>query len=242
MEAQIFNQKGTKSGNINLPETVFGLSWNADLVHQVVTGIKANKRTLVAHTKDRSEVHGRNEKPWRQKGTGRSRHGSKTSPIWRKGGVAHGPRNEKVYAVKINKKMRAKALFVVLSKKFKDGEIIFLDSLNFEAPKTKEAREVMMSLSKIKGYEKVLNKKRNSLYLATDEKDKNTEKSFNNFGNVKVGEVRNLNPYDLLNYKYLLIENPEKSLAFIESRLSTPPKSEVKPKVKAKSKVAKAKK
>lgn len=221
MDSKIYNQSGKEVGNIKLPESVFGLSWNSDLVHQVVNSMLGNKRVTIAHAKDRSEVSGANKKPWKQKGTGRARHGSRRSPIWRSGGAAHGPRKEKDYSKKINKKMRAKALFTVISRKFKDGEVIFVDDLKFDVPKTADAKKALQALSKIKGYESLATKRKNALLLATDGKDANTEKSFSNFGSVSVGESRNLNPADLLNYKFLLIENPEKTIKFLESRLSS---------------------
>ena len=123
--------------------------------------------------------------------------------------------------------MKTKALYIVLSRKLKDGEIIFVNNLAFDGPKTKEAREILSSLSKIKGYERILNKRKNSILISTDGKDLNVSKSFNNFGNVKVDEVRNLNPLSVLNYKYLLIENPEASLKFIEDKV-TPKKAVIK--------------
>ncbi|PIP86518.1 50S ribosomal protein L4 [Candidatus Campbellbacteria bacterium CG11_big_fil_rev_8_21_14_0_20_44_21] len=219
IEANIYNQKGQKSGKIKLPERVFGLPPNADLLHQVVRTMELNRRTPVAHTKDRSEVSGTGKKPWRQKGTGRARHGSRRSPIWRTGGVSHGPRNEKDYSGKINKKMRAKALYVALSGKMKDGEIMFLDMLSFEKPAAKEAKSMLMALSKAEGFEGLSAKKDNRLLLSLFDKNKTVGLSFNNFGNVKVGETRNLNPASILKYKYLIIENPEKSVEFLSSRL-----------------------
>ena len=147
METKIYNQKGKEAGKITLPEEVFGLPWNADLVHQVVTSMLANARTPVAHTKTRGEIRGGGKKPWKQKGTGRARHGSTRSPIWVGGGVTHGPRNDKIYARKINRKMKAKALYTILSKKAKDGEILFVDALSFSAPKTVEAKEILKNLS-----------------------------------------------------------------------------------------------
>src|SRR6202167_3095081 len=107
MEAIIYNTQGKKSGSVDLPEAIFGIKWNDSLMHQVVTSMQDNARTNVAHTKGRGEVRGGGKKPWRQKGTGRARHGSIRSPIWKGGGVTHGPSKDKVYSVAIPKKMRA---------------------------------------------------------------------------------------------------------------------------------------
>src|SRR3990167_953172 len=115
MDANIYNTAGKKTGTITLPEAVFNVAWNDSLMHQVVTSMQDNARTNVAHTKGRGEVRGGGKKPWRQKGTGRARHGSTRSPIWVGGGVAHGPRNEKIYAEKIKRKKHEKAILVSLS-------------------------------------------------------------------------------------------------------------------------------
>lgn len=219
VEAQVYNITGKEAGKIQLSESVFGLPWNADLVHQVVISMEANKRTPVAHTKNRGEVSGGGKKPWQQKGTGRARHGSIRSPIWVKGGVSHGPRNDKDFSSKINKKMKAKALYTILSRKLKQGEVLFVNDLSLKAPKTKEAKEILSSLSKISGFEPLLNKRKNSAYIALDIKDKNTEKSFRNFGNMHVDEIRNLNPVSLMKYKYVVISNPEKSLTQISGKM-----------------------
>ncbi len=219
LSSKVYDQSGKESGNIKLPGNIFGLSWNADLVHQVVYSMLSNARNIYAHTKGRGEVRGGGKKPWKQKGTGRARHGSTRSPIWVGGGITHGPNNLKNYDRKINKKMKAKALFTVLSRKFKDGEIVFVDNIGISKPKTTEALDILKSLSKIKDYSYIMSKKRNSAIIATEGKKPAVEKSFSNIGNVSVDEIRNINPVDLLNTKYLVVENPDKAVKFLEGKL-----------------------
>lgn len=220
MEAIIYNTKGKEAGKVALNEKVWGLSWNADLVHQVVESMRSNARTSTAHAKDRSDVSGGGKKPWAQKGTGRSRHGSSRSPIWRHGGVTHGPMNEKDYSKKINKKVRAKALYTVLSEKLRNNEVLFIDSISMAAPKTSEAKGILAALSGVKGFEKMLTKRKNAAYFATGEKSETVSKSFANFGNIDFDVVTNMNPIDLLNHKYVVIVSPEKAISFIEGKLS----------------------
>ena len=217
MEANIYNQTGKPVGKVSLSETVFGLPWNADLVHEIVRLMNSNSRNNIAHTKTRGEVRGGGKKPWKQKGTGQARHGSTRSPIW-VGGGAHGPRNDKNFDRKINKKARIKALYTILSRKFKEGEILFVDSLNFSAPKTKQAKEVLTSLSTIKGYEKLATKKLNSAIIAFDKKTEIVNKSFKNFGSVVLEEFRNINPVSVLNHKFLIVVNPTESLKTLETK------------------------
>ncbi len=219
MEAVVYNQKGKESGKVALPESVFGLKWNADLVHQVVVSMESIARPNVAHTKNRGEVSGGGKKPWQQKGTGRARHGSTRSPIWRHGGVTHGPRSDKNFDRKINKKMKAKALYTILSDKFKNGHVLFVDDMSLKAIKTKGAREVLSSLSKVSGFKDLLSKKRNSAYVALSSKDANTEKSFANFNNLIVDEIRNISPVHLMKYKYVVISNPEKGIPQISQKI-----------------------
>lgn len=206
LQAPLYTSAGVQKGTVDLPESIFGLPWNADLVHLTTVAMQANARGPIAHTKDRGEVQGGGKKPWKQKGTGRARHGSSRSPIWKGGGMTHGPRNEKIYAQKINRQARQKALLVVLSRKAKDGEIIFIDSLELEVPKTAQAKNIMHGLSKA-GF--ALDKKRNAALLALPVAHIPTMKSFGNIGNVVVEEVRNLNPLSVLSTKYLIIANPE---------------------------------
>lgn len=212
MEAITYDQKGKEAGKIKLPESVFGVPWNADLVHQVVVSMTSSARHSIANTKTRGEVSGGGKKPWQQKGTGRARHGSTRSPIWVGGGIAHGPRADKNYDRKVNKKAKTKALYTILSKKFRDGEILFIDSLSFTTPKTQDAKSAIMAFSKVKGFEKFATKPKNVAILSIDKKYPELVKSFKNFGNIEVEEFRTINPVSVLNHKYLIIANPSQSL------------------------------
>ncbi len=220
MDATIWSTTGGKSATIALPPELFGVQWNADLVHQVVVGMEANARPIVAHTKFRGEVSGGGKKPWKQKGTGRARHGSNRSPIWKGGGVTHGPRAEKVYAVKINRKMRLAALLCVLSRKHRDGQVIFVDKLTFAEPKTKDARAAIIAIAKASGVDELATKRKNAAVIAFAHKDAMAEKSFRNIGSLTLEEVRNLNPVDLMTKRYLVIEQPEEAFGILTTRLN----------------------
>lgn len=221
MKAPIYDKTGKEVKKIDISDAIFGLDWNADLVHQVVVSMDSNARATIAHVKDRSEVRGGGRKPWKQKGTGRARHGSRRSPIWSGGGITHGPRNEKDYSKKVNKKMKTKALMTVLSQKMRDGEIIFVEGFDMSEPKTKEARSILSGLAKVDGFDGLMTKRKNAAYIAVSKKDDATQKSFANFKRLKLDETRNMNPADLLNYKFVVIENPTESLAALESRLAS---------------------
>lgn len=217
MKTDIYNIQGKKAGQVELPDNIFGIAWNDSLMHQVVTAMQSNARTPVAHTKNRGDVRGGGIKPWKQKGTGRARHGSIRSPIWIGGGVTHGPRKEKNYTRTVPKKMRAKALFMALSRKLKDGEIMFVDSLGFASPKTADAKKALSALSGVKGFER-LSARKNAAFIAVPEKSLALDKSFRNIGSVEVGTVSDLNPVEVLKYKYLIIENPVASVATVAKR------------------------
>lgn len=214
MEEKIYNQKGKEVGKFNLPEKIFGLSWNADLVHQVITSMESSSRYGTAHTKGRGEVSGGGKKPWKQKGTGKARHGSSRSPIWKGGGVTFGPRSDKNYDRKVNRKMKAKALYTILSRKLKEGEIILVDALSLPKIQTKLAKEVAGSL-----FDKASKKKQNAVLIALPEKNIMVEKSFRNFGNMEIIEARNLNPVTVATYKYLAIVNPEDSIKLFSEKI-----------------------
>ncbi|MGB3921922.1 MAG: 50S ribosomal protein L4 [Minisyncoccia bacterium] len=212
MEEVIYKIDGKKSGTVSLPKNIFGLSWNADLVKQVVDSLLSARRKPIAHTKTRGEVRGGGKKPWQQKGTGRARHGSIRSPLWVGGGVTGGPRSDKNFFRKVSQKTRVKALYTILSRKAKEGEVIFVDSLTLAEPKTREAVKALSSLSGVKGFENLFSKRKNAALIAFAEKDKKNERAFENLGNIEVIEARNMDPVSLLAYKYLVIENPKKAL------------------------------
>jgi large subunit ribosomal protein L4 len=195
MKIDVYNQEGKIVGNANLPKEIFEVGFNADLVHQVLVSMNSNKRQNSAHTKNRGEVRGGGKKPWRQKGTGRARHGSSRSPIWRGGGITFGPRNEKNYVRDIPKKIRRKALFMLLSEKLKSNQLVLLDEIESKSGKTKEMFEMLKKLPC---------KNQNTL-IALPSYDKKIVLSARNIKKTSIEETRNLNVLNLLNYKYLLL-------------------------------------
>ena len=221
MESKIYDIKGKEVGNIELPKEIFDVELNNDLVHQVVVSIMSNKRQVLSHTKGRGDVSGGGKKPWAQKGTGRARHGSSRSPIWKGGGITFGPTKDRNFDKKINAKMKKQALFQILSQKNRDGEIIFIDKMALEEAKTKDAKKILENLSKVKGFEMLLNKKNNSALIVNSEMNKNNVRSFSNFQNIKTEEMRKVNPLDLLNYKYLVIVNPKDSIELLSNKLKS---------------------
>lgn len=200
MDYPLYNQQAEKVGKVSLADNVFGVPMNKDLLYQVVTSQMGNKRQVTAHTKDRGEVRGGGKKPWKQKGTGRARHGSIRSPIWKGGGVTFGPRKERIFKKKINKKMARKALFVVLSSKVKDKELTVLDSVKLENWKTKEMAGVINKISEL------FPVKHGSLLLVTPGKLTDTvERVARNIPKVDVMEAKNLNALDVAARKNLLV-------------------------------------
>ena len=204
MVVETYNIKGEKAGEIELPNRIFDATWSPVLVKQVFDGEEANKRQPWAHTKTRGEVSGGGKKPWKQKGTGRARHGSTRSPIWKGGGVSHGPRNERNYEVKINKKMKRGALFSLLSKKLKEKEIVFLDKFSLEKPKTKEAITVFKNLRESAKIYRV--GERGGKSFVAVPKNKEIERALNNLSFVSYEEPRNLNTGALLKNKYIIFD------------------------------------
>jgi len=195
MKTAVYNQQGKETASTLLPKDIFEIKMNDDLVHQVAVSQIANRRRIIAKTKDRSEVRGGGRKPWQQKGTGRARVGSNRSPIWKGGGVTFGPRTERIFKKRIPKKMRRKALFMILSAKAKDNLIFVLDSIKTEMPKTKPMAKVFNSLFLKNG----------SGLVVLAARDLNTIKSIRNIEKVGVIQAKDLNPLDLLSYKHLIV-------------------------------------
>jgi len=227
METNVYNTQGKKVSSLKLPEAIFALPFNSDLVHQVVLAQEANARENIAHTKDRGAVRGGGRKPWRQKGTGRARHGSSRSPIWRGGGVTFGPTNERNFTQKVNKKMKRKALYLVLAQKLRDNEIIFVDSLGISEVKTKSALEIVKGLVQA-GFDRLVSKTKNTALVVTPEKTEEVYKSFRNLPGFASGEIRSLNVLDLLRYKYLVVEDGQKLVDFLSPTESKSIKKEEK--------------
>jgi len=189
----LFNIQGDKIGEIELSDDVFGAEVRSDIMHRAVVNFLANQRLGTASTLTRAEVAGGGRKPWRQKGTGRARHGSIRSPLWRKGGIVFGPK-PRSFNISMPKKMKRFALKSALSAKTKDNQLILLDSLTMEAPKTKQMVSILDNL-------KVAKK---SLIVIAD-KDENVVKSARNIPGVKATYVNTINVYDILNHDYLIM-------------------------------------
>src|SRR3989338_7557896 len=196
MNYPLYNQNADKVGSVSLPDKVFGLPMNEDLLQQVVISQMSNKRQNIAHTKERGDVRGGGKKPWKQKGTGRARHGSIRSPIWKGVGVTHGPTKERVLSLKINKKMRQGAMFAILSRKLKDGDIKVVESLEIDEPKTGKLSEILSNFAKDK----------QNFLIIPNTTSKNLYQASRNLKTVKSLDPRSLNVYDLLKYKQILVE------------------------------------
>ena len=189
----VYDMNAQKVGSLELSADTFEVEMNEALVHQVVVMQLASQRLGTHKVKNRSEVRGGGRKPWRQKGTGRARAGSRRSPLWRSGGVIFGP-TPRSYAFSMPKKQRRLALRCVLSDKVKSGDLIVLDKLDFEAPKTKQ---MVKLLDDFKIEQKAL--------FITEEPKENVTRSANNIQGVKTIGALGLNVFDILHHDKLFI-------------------------------------
>ncbi len=197
IKVKVYNLEGKETEELKLDSDIFGTEINPNLVHQVVEAQRAAARQNLAHTKTKAEVRGGGKKPWRQKGTGRARAGSIRSPLWRGGGVIFGPRNERVFTKKINKKMKKKALFMTLTDKVKENSFIVLEKIELPKIKTKEIVKIIKKLP-IKKEAKIL--------ISLPQKDENVIKSTRNLNKVKTILADSLNVIDVLKADYLLTD------------------------------------
>lgn len=192
-KVDVYNMNGEVVGDIELSDNIFAIDVNESAVHAAVVNQLANKRQGTQSTKTRSEVRGGGAKPWRQKGTGRARHGSIRSPLWVKGGVALGPK-PRDYSYSIPKKVKRLALKSVLTSKLKDNDVIVLDELKFDTIKTKKMVNVLSNL-----------KVDDSSLIVLADKDEVVEKSARNLPGVKTALVNTINVYDILKYDKFII-------------------------------------
>jgi large subunit ribosomal protein L4 len=201
MKTDIYNFQGEKIGEIELPEEIFNLEFNHPLVHQVMRWQMMNTYFPYAHTKTRGEVRGGGRKPWPQKGTGRARHGSIRSPIWVGGGVTFGPRKEKKRQIRINKKMKRKAILMVIAEKLRQRLLKVIDKINPKEFKTKEFDKFFSKFLQPRNTKK----KKESALLVIGENKPEIFRSVRNLPYADVIEARNLNILSLLNHKYLFL-------------------------------------
>ena len=185
-KVDILKSDGAKAGSVDLDDSIFGIEPNVPVMHQVVNGQLAAKRSGTHNTKTRAEVRGGGAKPWKQKGTGRARAGSSRMPHWRGGGVAMGPK-PRDYSQKTPKKMKRLALFSALSDRAASGNILIVDSWDFEAPSTKAAQNALKAIGAT-----------GKILLVINADDANTQKSFRNLEDVHVLPIGQLNVFDIL--------------------------------------------
>lgn len=200
MRVKVYDKQAKEVGQATLPGDVFDVAINLDVLHQAVVTQEANARVVYANTKGRGEVSGGGKKPWRQKGTGRARHASIRSPLWKGGGVAHGPRKEKIYGKKMNKKARQAALRMALTSKARDKELFVVDSLQFPSVKTKEISIMLGHFSNI-----VKDVKRPTFLVVCGTNDAPFIRAVRNISHARTISAKSLNVRDALKYKFLLL-------------------------------------
>jgi len=206
-KVNVYNAKGEQSKTLEVSEAVFATPISNSLVHQVYLAIRANMRLPWADTKDKGEVRGGGKKPWKQKGTGRARHGSIRSPIWKGGGVTFGPLSDRNYKQKINKKMSRKAVAMSLSEKVRAGELVVVEALSTSG-KTKEMASMRAALP---GMGKT------TLFLVEDMMSEVTL-AIKNLPQTEIKKAVDVNVVDLMHHKFIIAT--EGSIKTLEKRLS----------------------
>jgi large subunit ribosomal protein L4 len=196
MELKLMNAQGESAGTTPAPATLFGRDYNEALVHQIVVAYQANARQGTRAQKDRQEVKHSTKKPWRQKGTGRARAGSTSSPLWRGGGRIFPNSPDENFSHKVNKKMYRAGLCSIFSKLAKDDRIVVIDALSIDAPKTKLLADKLKAM------------KLDSALIITDSMDDNLYLASRNLKNILVVEPRYADPLSLIHYKKVVVTKP----------------------------------
>ncbi len=210
MELPLYNQIAENIGTVEVADGIFGLPLNRDLLYQVITSQMSNQRQVIAHAKGRGEVRGGGKKPWQQKGTGRARHGSIRSPIWKGGGATHGPTKERNFKKDVNKKMMAAALRVALSAKARGKHMLVVDNFNISKAKTKELAGMFNNFSKLA--------KLTSILLVIPDGNMELYKAARNLPYITTIEAKNLNPLSVSSSNFIFM--PQPALDSVQKRLA----------------------
>jgi len=228
IKATVYNLSGDKVKDLELNPKVFGVAVKPELIQQAIVAQRANARVSIANTLDKGQVRGGGKKPWKQKGTGRARHGSIRSPLWRGGGITFGPTSERNYSLKINKKVKRKALFMALSDKAAHEKIILVDTLDIPEAKTKKFFEILQNLG-LRDKKKKLqkkdekaekkSKKEKAILLVLPNKNEKITRAARNLKSVSYLGANALNIVDVVKGKYLMM--PLEALAEIEKNYLT---------------------
>ncbi len=195
IKVKLYDWQGKEMGTENLDSEFFGVEVDKALVHEVVVAQQKNSREVLAHTKGRSEVRGGGKKPWRQKGTGRARHGSTRSPIWIGGGITFGPTNKRNYSVKLNKKVKAKVIKMILSDKVASDKLVLVESYNLPEAKTKMLQDTLDKLPTKGG----------TVLAVTKNSTENIVTAAKNLPEIDTIHSGSLNIVDILKHEYLLV-------------------------------------
>jgi large subunit ribosomal protein L4 len=193
-EVKVYNWEGKDAGTMTVPDALFAVATNPNVIHDVIVAQEANGRVVLAHVKDRSEVSGGGKKPWKQKGTGRARHGSSRSPIWVGGGVTHGPQANRNFETKLNKKTRRTALAMVLSDKVHDGAFVAVEDFRFPEAKTRFAAQMRKALPGATG----------SALLVVTKEDVEARRAMRNLPKTGVILAHSLNVRDVAKYRTIV--------------------------------------
>ncbi len=194
-QVDVYKTDGAKAGTMELPDALFGVSVDPELVHEAIRIQEANARIRLAQVKGRSDVRGGGRKPWRQKGTGRARHGSRRSPIWTGGGITFGPNKAKNFAKKMNKRARRKALAMVLSEKLTTKRLVIVDAYEVLEAKTKN----------VAALRKALPGAGSSALIVTGKEDASLVRGAQNLPRTSTLGAMSLNVRDIVRAKYLIL-------------------------------------